>query len=187
MKFLFDILWVLLIFCFISCKKTEKEQLAFLMKEWDGKEIRFHTDPVFTIQGIDTLSKVPYDSTYYKIVTYVDSTGCLSCKLQLLEWMDFMAEVDSITSKNVSFYFFFHPRNKKELIITLQREEFTYPVCIDVKDTFNRLNNFPENDKFRTFLVDNNNKVILVGNPLHHPQIKKLYMEQLVNCYNSLE
>lgn len=68
-----------------------------MMKEWTRKEILFHDRAVFTIQGKDTLDKFPYASTYYKIVTYVDSLGCLSCKLQLLEWINFIAEVDSVT------------------------------------------------------------------------------------------
>ena len=139
MKILLYVLLAFGVFCFFSCKRTEKEQLTFLMKEWTRKEILFHDRAVFTIQGKDTLDKFPYASTYYKIVTYVDSLGCLSCKLQLLERINFIAEVDSVTSRNVSFYFFFHPRNRKELIMTLQSEDFIYPVCIDLKDTFNKL------------------------------------------------
>ena len=158
MKILLYVLLAFGVFCFFSCKRTEKEQLTFLMKEWTRKEILFHDRAVFTIQGKDTLDKFPYASTYYKIVTYVDSLGCLSCKLQLLERINFIAEVDSVTSRNVSFYFFFHLRNRKELIMTLQSEDFIYPVCIDLKDTFNKLNKFPLNDKFRTFLLDNTNK-----------------------------
>ena len=85
MKILLYVLLAFGVFCFFSCKRTEKEQLTFLMKEWTRKEILFHDRAVFTIQGKDTLDKFPYASTYYKIVTYVDSLGCLSCKLQLLE------------------------------------------------------------------------------------------------------
>ena len=126
MKILLYVLLAFGVFCFFSCKRIEKEQLTFLMKEWTRKEILFHDRAVlcwetiytihwihdigdravFTIQGKDTLDKFPYASTYYKIVTYVDSLGCLSCKLQLLEWINFIAEVDSVTSRNVSFYFF---------------------------------------------------------------------------------
>ena len=83
MKILLYVLLAFGVFCFFSCKRTEKEQLTFLMKEWTRKEILFHDRAVFTIQGKDTLDKFPYASTYYKIVTYVDSLGCLSCKLQL--------------------------------------------------------------------------------------------------------
>ena len=42
-------------------------------------------------------------------------------------------------------------------------------------------------DRFRTFLLDNTNKVILVGNPMHHPRIKEMYMGQLRDCNNKPE
>ena len=31
------------------------------------------------------------------------------------------------------------------------------------------------------------NKVILVGNPMHHPRIKEMYMGQLRDCNNKSE
>ena len=34
---------------------------------------------------------------------------------------------------------------------------------------------------------DNTNKVILVGNPMHHPRIKEMYMGQLRDCNNKSE
>ena len=67
MKILLYVLLAFGVFCFFSCKRTEKEQLTFLMKEWTRKEILFHDRAVFTIQGKDTLDKFPYASTYYKI------------------------------------------------------------------------------------------------------------------------
>ena len=43
-------------------------------------------------------------------------------------------------------------KNKKIIDINsvnIQSEDFIYPVCIDLKDTFNKLNKFPLNDKFK--------------------------------------
>mgnify|MGYP001694896229 FL=1 len=37
---------------------------------------------MFTIQGKDTI-EYSGDNSNYKIVTYIDSIGCTSCKLQL--------------------------------------------------------------------------------------------------------
>lgn len=51
MKILLYVLLAFGVFCFFSCKRTEKEQLTFLMKEWTRKEILFHDRAVFTIQG----------------------------------------------------------------------------------------------------------------------------------------
>lgn len=55
MKILLYVLLAFGVFCFFSCKRTEKEQLTFLMKEWTRKEILFHDRAVFTIQGKDTI------------------------------------------------------------------------------------------------------------------------------------
>ena len=164
-----------------SCHQTEKEKITRLMEKWNGKELVFPTNLPFVAEDRDTLLHPTEDTSNYKIVTYVDSTGCLSCKLQLLEWMDFISEIDSITRKKVSFYFYFHPKQKKYLITLLKQEGFIFPVCIDTKDEFNQLNQFPENGKFRTFLLNNKNRIILIGNPMHSPQIKELYVKTIIH------
>lgn len=151
------------------------------MEEWNGKEIIFPTNLPFTIENRDTILYPTSDTTKYKIINYVDSIGCLSCKLQLLEWLDFIAEIDSISQKNVSFYFYFHPKQRKELIGILEQEEFVYPICIDDNDEINRINQFPKNKKFRTFLLNNENRIILIGNPMHSPQIKELYVKTIIH------
>ena len=37
----------------------------------------------------------------YKVVTYIDSVGCTSCKLQLPRWKQFMQEVDSTLNRPI--------------------------------------------------------------------------------------
>ena len=76
-----------------SCQESEKGRVSRLVKEWDGKEIVFPERSVFTIQGRDTVSRPSGDSPY-KVLTYIDSLGCASCKLQLPRWKELMAEVE---------------------------------------------------------------------------------------------
>jgi len=54
-----------------------------------------------------------------------------------------------------------------------------YPVCFDEKDDFNRLNHFPGEMTFQTFLLDKDNKVVAIGNPVHNPKLKELYLKIL--------
>ena len=70
---------------FSSCKESEKDKIARLVEEWEGKEILFPALFLFTIQGKDTVVLSLADADY-KVVTYIDSVGCTSCKLQLLRW-----------------------------------------------------------------------------------------------------
>ena len=158
-----------------SCEESEKERLSRLVKEWEGKEILFPTHSTFTIQGKDTVD-FQFQDAEYKVVTYVDSIGCTSCKLQLHRWKEFLTEVDSLTNGNVSFLFYFHPKDMKELRYLTRRDAFTHPVCFDEKDEFNQLNHFPSEMMFQTFLLDKGNRVVALGNPVLNPNVKELYL-----------
>lgn len=70
-----------------SCKESQRNEIARLVKKWDGKEIRFPEYPIFTIQGRDTVEH-PFHDAEYKVVSYIDSVGCISCKLHLNRWTD---------------------------------------------------------------------------------------------------
>ncbi|MDE5677865.1 MAG: DUF1573 domain-containing protein [Phocaeicola sp.] len=172
--------YLLLMLAFVSAchQESEKAQIARLVKEWDGKEILFPSRSVFTVQGRDTVDfavSVPG----YKVVSYVDSVGCTSCKLQLSRWKEFMQEVDSMVSAPVPFLFYFHPKDIRELGYITRSNAFAYPVCFDETDEFNRLNRFPADMTFQTFLLDSANRVVALGNPVHSPRVKELYLKVL--------
>ena len=158
-----------------SCEESEKERLSRLVSEWEGKEILFPAHSTFSIQGKDTVD-FDFKDAEYKIVSYTDSIGCTACKLQLHRWKDLVLVVDSLTNKNVSFLFYFHPKDVKELRFLIRRDGFTYPVCFDEMDDFNRLNHFPSESMFQTFLLDKENRVIALGNPIQNPKVKELYL-----------
>jgi hypothetical protein len=56
---------------------------------------------------------------------------------------------------------------------------FDMPVCIDVEDQLNRLNRFPSDMTFQTFLLDRDNKVVVIGNPIHNLAVKELYLKRI--------
>ena len=160
----------------VSCTESDKERFTRLVKEWERKQINFPDHSVFTIQGKDTVD-FPFMDADYKVVTYVDSAGCTSCKLQLNRWKELVAEVDSLTDGAVPFLFYFQTKDLKELRYLTRREGFTYPVCFDEKDELDALNQFPDEMMFQTFLLDKDNKVVAIGNPVLSPKVKELYLK----------
>ena len=163
-------------FLLLSCQESGKQRLIRLVQEWDGKEVAFPARSVFTVQGRDTV-EFRWEASPYRIVTYVDSIGCASCKLQLSKWKQLIAETDSLFGKGrLSYVFYFHPKDLRELIYLTRRDAFTYPVCFDREDAFNRLNRFPSEMSLQTFLLDKDNRVVAVGNPVHNPKVKELYL-----------
>lgn len=171
---------VLFLLLAISCQDSRKDKLSSLVKKWSGKEILFPTHSVFTIQGKDTVD-FDFSHSTYKVVMYVDSIGCIACKLQLYKWKRFIKEICAKKRPNIdiAFIFYFFPKDKRVLQDIMRRESFTYPVCLDEKDEFNKLNHFPSEVAFQTLLLDNCNTVIAVGNPIHNLKVRKLYQKLL--------
>ena len=159
-----------------SCQESKEEAMLRLVGEWNGKEIKFPSHSTFTVQGKDTV-EFTFSDADYKVLTYIDSVGCASCKLQLHRWKEWVHEVDSLTGGQVPFLFYFHPKDMKELRYLTRRDGFSYPVCYDEKDELNRLNRFPSDMTFQTFLLDRNNRVVAMGNPIHNPKVKELYLD----------
>ena len=167
---------LLSIVCFLlfSCTDSRVEQIEKQVKEWTGKEILFPKEVVFTKFGVDTVEYEAFAPSY-RIVTYVDSMDCISCKLQLDRWKMIIAELASITSHSVSVLFFIHSKSKRNLRLALERNKFSHPICIDMNNSFYNLNKFPLDLMFQTFLLDSNNKIIAIGNPVYKYKIKELY------------
>ena len=166
---------IMCVWMLASCQESREEAMRRLVNEWNGKEIKFPSRSVFTIQGKDTVDFGFVDADY-KVVTYIDSVGCTSCKLQLPRWKQLIEEVDSLTGGSVPFLFYFHPKDLKELRYYTRRDDFTYPVCFDEKDELNQQNQFPSDMTFHTFLLDRDNKVVAMGNPVLNPKVKELYL-----------
>ncbi len=175
------LLYILLITAFFSCDNEQKEkekQILQLVNEWQGKQIVFPENAVFTRYLTDTTDyQIPQSE--YKVLIYVDSIGCTSCKLQLHKWKELIEYTDSVTQNKVPFLFFFHPKDAKEIRYLLKRDGFDRPICIDLDDRLNKLNKFPADMTFQTFLLDKNNKVAVLGNPVHNTAVKDLYLKQI--------
>jgi hypothetical protein len=115
----------------------------------------------------------------YKILLYVDSLGCTNCKLHLLDWKRLIAEADSLYPEKLSFLFYFHPKDKKELFFLFKRDKLDYPVFIDNDNALEQLNHFPNPMQYQCFLLDESNKVLMIGNPTLNPKVWELYKTQV--------
>jgi hypothetical protein len=146
-----------------SCKgKEKKEEVKQVIIEWIGKQILFPSEFQCDFCGKDTSTGYCSElfNNEYKILLYVDSIGCTDCKLRLPVWRQLMREVDSLYAGKVSFLFFFHPKEKRELQYLLKFENMKYPVFIDLEDKINQLNQFPTQMEYQCFLLDKDNKSV---------------------------
>ena len=159
---------------FTACHSNSREEQYELVNAWVGKEITFPEKMVFIDYKGDTVD-LDYRNQP-KILVYVDSVGCISCKLKLPEWNAFIQTVDSVASSPYAYLFVFGTPKEKDVYRTIRMSHFRHPVCMDPGDSLNSLNGFPTDMSLQTFLLDKDNKVLAIGSPVLNPKVKELYL-----------
>ena len=160
----------------LSCKESKQNRIARLVNEWNGKIIQFPDSMCLTSYRNDTaIVKYIREQTPYTILNYVDTIGCVSCRLQLPRWKVMMEELDSLYPNRVNCLMVFNPKGKRKLIKHLRNNQFNYFVYIDEMDILNRMNKFLNEEDFGTFLLDKNDKIVAIGNPVLKPRVRDLY------------
>lgn len=114
-------------------------------------------------------------------VVYADSTQCSPCFINHLKEWEEMLKLENDQRHPVQFLFIMEPRKgvSKTLCEKLKESGFRHSVLIDENSLFRKANpQIPEDALYHTFLLDEDNKVILVGNPLRSEEIEKLFYKR---------
>jgi hypothetical protein len=172
------VLLAMAMFLLCSCKKSYREAATTLVNEWKDKVVVYPEQWDWVSYRRDTVQKYSLDYDKYVIIAYMDSIGCMSCRMNLPRWSEWINTVDSVSNYTVPHLIIIHPSQgiKPELVETLKRTRFTYPVCIDETDAFNRLNKFPSRFNLCTLLIDKAGKVLLIGDPINNPNMRRLFL-----------
>lgn len=145
-----------------------------IVKQWLGKEIKF---PISINTQQDSIWKIMINKKL-KLLTIIDTNNCTECRLRLYDWGKNIKDANSINS-NIAFLFVVHAKDYTIVDLMKKKNKFTYPIFYDYKNQIGQLNKFPKNPRFQTFLLDENNKVILVGNPVGNHHMWDLYKQYL--------
>jgi len=175
-KLIFVTITVLL---FSSCTTNKRDEAAKIIRSWKGKEIIFPKDVncITPKTGLDMLNCPDLNSSSLKVLLYMSSTNCTGCGFRVNEWKHLVREADSLFSHSLQFVFFIHLKQNEIGILktVLQDNEFQVPVWIDTDGAINKLNHFSDNTAYQCFLLNSNNRVLLVGNPVNRIEIWELY------------
>lgn len=106
--------------------------------------------------------------------------GCSVCNLGLQDWKQIIKETDSLTH-DVAFFFYAYVKDYENLEYSIRINNFNYPIFYDLKGECNKLNHLPDHVFYQTFLLNENNKVLLLGRPKPNSEIWKLYKKIIIN------
>ena len=168
---------ILLFFFFYGCKG--RDDFKSDLKALQTRPIILPLDSMqrYNNEGNDTSS---CSVKSLKFIVYSDSVECVSCKLKrMYMWDSLMVKVEKVNIP-VGFYFIFSPKKEDMSMFNFTME--TIPpsgfIYVDTTNIFMRINPYiPQNPVMHTFLLDENNNVLLVGNPLENEKIKKLFWQ----------
>lgn len=161
-----------------SCKDQKKEQISETVSAFIGKQIVIPAGSLQAkIMGRDTLCSDMLSSPT-KILVYVDSSGCSPCKMELAAWSLHLKELEK-AKLDIPLIFIVHTRDYSKLEEGLKNSYFNYPVFYDRDNLTDSLNNFPKKERLKTFLLDKDNKVVLVGSPANNDKLWELYLKQI--------
>lgn len=161
----------------ITCNNSNRNRLTKIIQEWQGKEIIFPDNLRIKILGKDTLYQNLFSSRY-KIIHYIDTTGCTACRAKLYDWNLLQHEVDSLKA-NATFLFIAYVKEYKELETLLKINHCTIPCIYDTLNVIGQQNRFPNHPGLQTFLLDSLNRVIFIGNPTENIKIRELYLKKM--------
>lgn len=150
-----------------------------------GKEILIPEGMTCQIQ--DTPFEYDFEFADFKILTYIDSTECTSCNMKLPYWNDVLDEFKAIDEFGVNFLMIISSKEKPEISRLLRMSDFKHPIVVDDEGKFSKLNKLPKGAAYRTFLLDENNMILALGNPATNPKIKNLYKKIIAETRGEME
>lgn len=134
-------------------------------------------DDISCIRNGSMLPAEEADLCGKRLIVFVDSTECSRCRIEnFARYQEFLARSEDTKAFKVIFLLSIEKKSHDEIVDFLLLTEPNYPVYIDEKNDFRRLNpTIPDDVRFHTIFVDEAGKALLVGDPMANASIRKLF------------
>ena len=163
-------------FCLYSCQQKDSK-VVMHMKKMYHKQILLPKCDECIFFGEDETWKL-YPNPQLRLIIYIDSTNCTNCKIsEIWNWKK-VIEYAKLTDYQFQPLFIITPVLEKvgEILNALQSNPFEWPIYLDYEGKFLKLNNFLPNSSFyHIFMLNQDNKIVLIGNPLLNEKLWNLY------------
>lgn len=117
-----------------------------------------------------------------KIITYIDNISCTSCGIKTLKMLQ--KEIKLI-DKDIAYIIVLHSENKDKFLKMTETLSLEYPIMYYQSNIFEKKNNlegiFAKN---KTFLLNKNNEIVIVGEPFGREKLTNLYRKTIDSLHN---
>lgn len=168
------------IIVFVS--SCENLRIAHEVKNFSGSTITVPKGLKVKCGGIDTTFQLTQKQTLTKMIVWYDTMECSSCRMKRIDmWNKIVVySRDSIIGFEPVFIFSPNKGSLNSFELEINIANFDYPIMVDYENSFYDVNpQIPQDNKFHVFLLDKNNKVVLIGNPLQNQKLWALYKQTI--------
>ena len=90
-----NITYLIIIILSLTNCHSSKQEIQKIVNHWAGKEIVFSDSLAMKLFGKDTCADL-LSAHKYKILNYIDTTGCGECQLRFYDWKRLQHQIDSL-------------------------------------------------------------------------------------------
>ncbi len=164
-----------------SCNQRESSWYQSYCKNLYGNKIILPEN----LESIPPTSSLASDSQYNikgnqrskKKIVFWQNGSCSSCRLQLEYWRILQQQSPFDEVEIICFLFFEEEKDVDKMKSLLHDSGIIY--YVDLENQFITSNNILNDSNLSCFLVNSENEVQIIGNPLSSDKIKKLYTRNM--------
>lgn len=180
----FYIFFILLLLSICSCKEQAiKKEISRII----GTKVEIPEGLQAMLYGKDTI--VDFSNSDIKMVVLYKDMLCSVCQLsQMEEWVDFL-DIAYASGNAFQILFIFSPLEDDipKLYREMRISTFPYPIILDYNKSFISDNpEYPRDINYNIVLINSENRIIAVGNPLYNEQLKNLYISLIAKSVKTI-
>lgn len=160
--------------CCDSDLKDRSKNIESVVKEFYGEKIILH-DSLYSYHNdtIELFYQIDFNTKKLKIFHFV-SGDCLPCIQELYEWETFHHELQKYPDLQIVFIIQFVNATD---FIQMYKQDIppNYLLLFDPENKLHRINSLPSEKMFKTMLLNFENRICLLGNPIYNKKLKELY------------
>lgn len=161
--------------CSLICAcNSQKKELQEKIEKLQSAAIEIPYDRMSCWTSDSIMNISPWKKAKLKYVHYVDSASCSTCYLNKIVNEEQLFRLEKLSNNEFYNIFIVTPdsRAKKILVEDFRHKSIPQTIFVDSANIFTEVNpNIPSESMCHTFLLDEDNNVILVGTPLGNEKI----------------
>lgn len=172
-----------LVLCCVGCGDKEKRELRATLEDLYGREVALDTGRMRKFSPSECLPCGRDAHPLLRVVSYVDTAACSPCMMNdLYNWRGFLDSLGVYRGRIGVCFIYDAPRSKLRETIEeagYLSEDMGIPLYVDTLHLFAHANRLPLPPNTHVFVIDKDNRVCLVGNPVRSPKVGELFWEEV--------